>query len=463
MIKKVIVLSGPVSSGKTTLSDSLEERFAAKVFKTRLFLLDLYTGLKSERTALQEYGEKLDKKHKGKWVCDGLLNFIRTQLKDNEDHTIIVDAVRIKNQIAAIRKAFGNRVVHIHLDAPYDELTRRYKHRHSDRVTELASYDKVQENKTENNVTNLKKIADIFIDTKRCNKADVMVKVASQLGLYGRENYRLVDVLVGGQYGSEGKGHIVSYLSREYDILVRVGGPNAGHTVYKEPKPLTFHHLPSGTVHSDANLIIGPGATIYIPELMEEINKCQLEYIRLAIDPNAMIISDEDRLKEAELVKTMASTGRGGGAAAARRILDRSPGKTKLARDFNELKPFLKPTYELLEDAFRLNKKILLEGTQGTALSLYHGHYPHVTSRDTTVAGCLAEAGISPSRTRKIIMVVRSYPIRVQDAPEGTSGPMQNSISWKTIEERSGHEPNEIESTERAHFNNKASKKSRRV
>jgi adenylosuccinate synthase len=65
--------------------------------------------------------------------------------------------------------------------------------------------------------------------------------------LYGRGYARLVDVMVGGQYGSEGKGHVASYLAGEYDFLVRVGGPNAGHKVYEEPKPFTFHHLPSGT------------------------------------------------------------------------------------------------------------------------------------------------------------------------------------------------------------------------
>lgn len=76
----------------------------------------------------------------------------------------------------------------------------------------------------------------------------------------------------------------------------------------------------------------------------------------------------------------------------------------------------------------------MLEGTQGSGLSLHHGPYPSVTSRDTNVAGCLAEAGIAAARVRKVVMVVRTYPIRVA----GTSGPITSELSWKEIERRSG-------------------------
>ena len=82
----------------------------------------------------------------------------------------------------------------------------------------------------------LAKVADVVILTDRCTHEDVLIRAASHVGLYGREYSRLVDVLVGGQVGSEGKGQIASFLSREYELLVRVGGPNAGHTVYQEPE-----------------------------------------------------------------------------------------------------------------------------------------------------------------------------------------------------------------------------------
>ena len=74
-----------------------------------------------------------------------------------------------------------------------------------------------------------------------------------------------------------------------------------------------------------------------------------------------------------------------------------------------ELLPYIRPTYEVVFDALSANKRILIEGTQGTGLSLYHGQYPYVTSRDTTVSGCLSEVGIAPNRVRRVIMVCRTY------------------------------------------------------
>lgn len=458
MVKQIIVLSGPVSSGKTTLVYQLEKRFNIKIFKTGDYLKKLYPGTATERKAMQILGEKLDKNTKGLWVCEGLIKYIRSLDNDGAGQIIIVDSVRTRSQIKEIRKAYNSIVVHIHLDAPSEVLEKRYKSRKKDDFTELPTYEMMLEDKTESRVGFLKKDADISIDTNCCQEEDVMVRAASHLGLYGKEYSRLVDVLIGGQYGSEGKGNIVSYIAREYDLLIRVGGPNAGHKVYSEPDPYTFHQLPSGTLSAPkAQLIIGPGATISLPVLMSEISECQVERNRLSIDPQAMIISDVDKENETILMKTMGSTGQGVGAATARRIFNRIPGKIRktqalshlgsfiqpveLARDIKALKPFIRESCEVLEDAFRQGKRVFLEGTQGTSLSLYHGKYPYVTSRDTTVAGCLAESGISANRIRKIIMVCRTYPIRVQD-PKGrgrTSGEMMREIEWSEIEKRSRH------------------------
>src|SRR5262249_26327740 len=156
------------------------------------------------------------------------------------------------------------RVVHIHLKAPRDVLENRFSQRKQEGFKEAPSYSKLRANKTEREVEKLSDIADVVIDTSSCTKDDVVIRAASHLGLYDREYARLVDVLVGGQYGSEGKGNIASYIAREYDILVRVGGPNAGHKVYEEPQPYTHHQLPSGTRTSEARLIIGPGAVLNI-------------------------------------------------------------------------------------------------------------------------------------------------------------------------------------------------------
>jgi adenylosuccinate synthase len=322
---------------------------------------------------------------------------------------------------------------------------------------ELSSYAAVRANATESRVEQLQDIADVVMDTNRNTVLDVVTRAACHIGLYGRDCPRLVDVLVGGQYGSEGKGQIAAYLSSEYDFLVRVGGPNAGHTVYQEPSPYTFHHLPSGTVDSPAHLILGPGAVIYPPTLLKEIADCHVDYNRLSIDPQAMIITEEDMKKEESLRETIGSTQKGVGWATARKITERLPEKTYLAHNVTDLKPFVRETCPILEEAFRDHCHVLLEGTQGTGLSIHHGTYPYVTSRDTTVAGCLAEAGISPSRVRRVIMVCRAYPIRVESPGSGkTSGPLSQEITWKEIHQRSGIPYDELLRCERTSTTNRS-------
>lgn len=435
MPSRIIVLSGPVASGKTTLGDTLVQRYEFLRLKTRE-LIHQVLGTEIEREALQKAGERLDRKDKGGWVAQALSRALTDQ---PDDVVVLVDSARIPGQIEAIRKSFGARVVHVHLTAPAEVLAERYARRAGD-VRELASYDQVRLNPTERRIERLAQIADIVIDTGRCTDADVHARVAGHLGLYGRGLERLVDVMVGGQFGSEGKGHVASYLAPEYDVLVRVGGPNAGHTVWEEPKPYTFHHLPSGTRRSEAHVVLGPGATLWVPTLMQEIADCRVSAQRLSIDPQAMIIDEADRKFEAEtLRKTIGSTAQGVGHATARKILrDAAKPPVQFARDIKELRPFIRETRRVLDDAFADSKRIFLEGTQGTGLSLHHDAYPFVTSRDTAVSGCLAEAGIAPSRVRRIILVCRTYPIRVQSPEKGTSGPMSMELDWKEVSRRSG-------------------------
>ena len=279
----------------------------------------------------------------------------------------------------------------------------------------------------------------VVIDTQQNTPEDVFTRVASHLGLYGRGVERLVDVLIGGQYGSEGKGHIASYLAREYDLLLRVGGPNAGHTVYERPTPYKYHHLPSETRCSEARIALGPGAVISVPVLQKEISDCGVEPGRLFIDPQAVVIEQADIDFESRTLKRLiGSTAQGVGAATARKIMRGADGKpVRLAKDLKELKPYIRDTRGILDAAFSQGQRVFLEGAQGTELSLHHGSYPHVTSRDTTVSGCLAEAGIAPSRVRRIIMACRTYPIRVQSPHGSTSGPMSRELTWREISRRS--------------------------
>jgi adenylosuccinate synthase len=452
--KQIVLISGSISSGKTTLSNLLRSRFQQiEVLKTREVISDLArkkTGreLPAERKALQDFGDKLDRETNGQWVRDALQHLL-VRLGPSEAHAIVlVDAVRIPEQIRAIRKAYGFSVLHIHLKTPSDVLSRRYRHRRSS-LKELGSFSDAQKNATEARVQNLEDAADVVIDTKLCRQEDVLAKAATYLGLYASHHVPLVDVLVGGQYGSEAKGHIASYLAPEYSLLVRVGGPNAGHKVFLSGGPYTHHQLPSGTLRSEAKLLIAAGSVLNVPHLMREIAECNVNSSRLSIDPRAMVITARDIAREAGIKARIGSTGQGVGRAAARRIVDRGK-PIKLAGDIPELAPFIHgETWEILEDAFAKGQRTLVEGTQGIGLSLYHGHYPHVTSRDTSASGALSEAGISPSRVRKVIMVCRTYPIRVESPKQGDSGPMGQEISWSTIAKRSGITLSQLNRTER--------------
>jgi adenylosuccinate synthase len=380
---------------------------------------------------MQAEGDRLDKKTKGRWVLDELA---KVMMEAPENTAIIVDSVRIKEQINHIRAAYRP-VTHLHLTAPSEVLKKRYIKRYKGKK-EIPPYEKVKENSTEKNIESLSEIADIVINTNLCAESDVLVRAATRMSLYGNNNTGYVDVIIGGQYGSEGKGQIAGFLSKEYNLLVRVGGPNAGHTVFEDPKPYTHHQLPSGTRKCDAPLLLGPGMVLNVEKLIKEISDCEVEYDRLSIDPQAMIIEEQDIKAEGNIKEKIGSTAQGVGAASARKIMSRGE-KINLAKDVPELKPYIRPAIEVLTRTFANNGKVLVEGTQGAGLSLYHGSYPYVTSRDTTVSGCLAEAGIAPSHVRRVIMVCRAYPIRVQNPKDGTSGPMIGEITWKEISRRS--------------------------
>jgi len=169
------------------------------------------------------------------------------------------------------------------------------------------------------------------------------------------------------------------------------------------------------------------------------------------------------------VVSHIGSTGSGSGAAAARRITDRELSTVRLARDEPALRDYVGQdgnwrgsTTERLEEAYRSGDSILLEGTQGSGLSIFHGEYPHVTSRDTNVAGCLAEAGISPSRVRKILMVIRPMPIRVGD-PDGTSGKTSGPLKHPTTFDAIAADAGLVAATLHAAEKTSTTKRKRRV
>jgi adenylosuccinate synthase len=442
-MRRLIVLSGPVAAGKSELANHLQERYGAQVLHTADLLREHLGARVADRAALQRAGDRLDRKTGGRWVIDALVR--RCDALD-ESAIVVVDSVRIKTQVDAIREAFGRRVVHLHLTASDKTVADRYEKRNADgRTGELASYEQLRKNRTERQVNRLAVDADIVIDTDRNSEADILVRAATHLRLTGNRTDRLVDVLVGGQYGSEGKGNVASYLAPEYGLLVRSGGPNAGHSVMTDSGKHVQHHLPSGSALCDAPILLTAGAVIYPPDLLEEIALSKVEADRLVIDEQATIITRAHKRAEAKLARTIGSTASGVGAATAGRIMGRSSG-ARLAKDVAELRPFVGSAGKVIEEAFAAGTRIFVEGTQGTGLSLLHGPFPHVTSRDTTVAGLLSEAGVPPARLRRTVMVCRTYPIRVKNPDEAgrTSGPMRHELTWEIIAERSGLDLQEL-------------------
>lgn len=247
-----------------------------------------------------------------------------------------------------------------------------------------------------------------------------------------------VTVIFGGQFGSEGKGKVAHYFAKNEnaDYCIRVGGPNSGHTVYRDGEKLIFRILPTGVIEKNVIAVLPAGSYIDLSILKQEMKMSELSDDRLLIDENAVIISNDFIVneKQSNLRQSIASTESGTGAAVIERI-KRKKGVKLLARDFDELKPFVCDTKKIMRAACNSNKKIIAEGTQGFGLSLLHAKdYPYVTSRDTSAASIISECGLSPFDVENIVMVIRAFPIRVS----GNSGPIPNEISWDILRNELG-------------------------
>lgn len=240
-----------------------------------------------------------------------------------------------------------------------------------------------------------------------------------------------VTVIVGGQYGSEGKGKIAGYLASEFSLSIRTGGPNAGHTVEHDGKRYALQSIPCAFVNEACQLAIGAGGIIDTDILLSEIERCNLDHSRLTIDPQAVVIKPEYIGDEVELTGLIGSTGKGVGAAVAAKVTRK---QAVLARDVPVLAKWIGNVSQLAHRTLDNGHSVCLEGTQGFGLSLHHGTYPFVTSRDTTAGGLCSEAGVGPLDVRHVIMVIRSYPIRVA----GNSGPMNEEVTWESVQTESG-------------------------
>lgn len=267
---------------------------------------------------------------------------------------------------------------------------------------------------------------------------------------------QIIEVVVGGQYGSEAKGHITAQLLKAAIdgsggmqdptiINVRVAGPNAGHTVYDDKgQKFALRQVPVGAALSDDIVCyIAPGSEVELEVLAAEVTLLRKHGHRptLMMSTQATLLEDRHKRQEGEakLVENIGSTGKGIGAARADRIMR----KARLVSDDPDVVKFLdslgvgfiEPSALYDDDnmAAIMQQHIIIEGTQGYGLGLHAGHYPQVTSSDCRALDFLAMAGLNPFRRNVMKFVVwvvaRAYPIRVA----GSSGPLSGETTWEAL------------------------------
>jgi adenylosuccinate synthase len=275
-----------------------------------------------------------------------------------------------------------------------------------------------------------------------------------------------VKVIIGAQWGDEGKGKLVDVLSENVDIVARYqGGANAGHTVYIDEKKYILHLIPGGILRENTTCIIGNGVVFDPIAFFEELDFLKDNSIstqgRLFVSDRAHVIFPYhkliDQLKEESLnKKKIGTTGRGIGPAYVDKfnrsgiriidLFDRVLLKEKIEnnleiinRDLKEiykksmvksgeiikqingyvekLNPFVKNTSKYLYDSWKNGVSIILEGAQGCLLDIDFGSYPYVTSSNPTSGGAITGSGLPPQSLKSIIGVIKAYTTRVGGGP----------------------------------------------
>jgi len=210
-------------------------------------------------------------------------------------------------------------------------------------------------------------------------------------------------------------------------IAVRTGAINAGHTIVHEGTEYKLRIIPSAFVYKNARLLVAAGALFSIDIFLREV-EVTASGNRVGVDYNSGVISNEHVLRERSdehLMRRIGSTGSGVGIATVDRVLR----TLKLAKDYPELAPYLTDVAEEVNSALDKGDIVLLEGTQGLYLSIYHGTYPYVTSRDVTASAVCSEVGIGPKRVDDVIVVLKAYVTRVGE------GPLEGELSeWEAAE-----------------------------
>ena len=274
-----------------------------------------------------------------------------------------------------------------------------------------------------------------------------------------------VAVVVGTQWGDEGKGKVVDFYASKADVIIRFnGGANAGHTIVLQGRKFKFHHIPSGILYASKTNIIGNGLVVDPKKLLEEIASVKSAGFRpnLVISPRAHVVLPyhfvlDGAEEEKKGAMAAGTTRRGIGPCysdkAARfgirigdlvqpavfrdRLHTLHALKTRLIRDVygidfpqsedeiysqyalyaKQLAPFVKDTTSIISSSLSKRKKILLEGAQATMLDIDHGMYPFGTSSSTTAGGACTGSGIGPTAIDEVVGVVKVYTSRVGSGP----------------------------------------------
>ena len=272
-------------------------------------------------------------------------------------------------------------------------------------------------------------------------------------------------VLIGAQWGDEGKGKVTDFLAEKAEMVVRYqGGNNAGHTVVVNGEEFKLHLIPSGILYEDKTCVIGNGVVLDPKVLLEELYYLEKRGIKtgqLLISSNAQVIMPYHRLldsleEDARGEHKIGTTKRGIGPAymdkAARigirvsDLIDRDEFSARLRRNlaeknnfltklygleplkyeeiFNEyqeyalkLRPYVTDSSLVINESIQNGEKILFEGAQGTLLDLDHGTYPYVTSSHPIAGGACIGAGVGPTRIQRVVGVAKAYTTRVGEGP----------------------------------------------
>ena len=268
-------------------------------------------------------------------------------------------------------------------------------------------------------------------------------------------------VVVGAQWGDEGKGKITDYLAQDASMVVRYqGGNNAGHTIVVEDTTYKFHLIPSGILHKDKICVLGSGVVIDPEQLITEIDNL----IAQGVDPSSLRLSDQahyilpthkvidQRQEDGKGEARIGTTGRGIGPAYSDKIARtgirlNAPAypailRKKVEQHFAEhatalqggewtpesmvkhltrvhdrLKPYITSGPHLINDALDNDERVLFEGAQGTLLDIDHGTYPFVTSSNPTAGGACAASGVGPTRINRVLGIAKAYATRVGAGP----------------------------------------------